>query len=85
MKDYETQDRRPVAASDERAYVWRCAGCGRFLARIDRLDGVLEVYHKCGAMNRLAGVIDCVQHGARLSLTGALATASSEEAERDVS
>jgi hypothetical protein len=32
--------------------------CRRFLARVDRLDGILEVYHKCGAMNRLAGLID---------------------------
>jgi phage FluMu protein Com len=55
---YETQDRKPVDRADGRAYVWRCARCGRFLARIDRLDGVLEVYHKCGAMNRLAGTID---------------------------
>ena len=56
-KAYETQDRKPVVTSDGRAYVWRCARCGRFLARIDRLDGVLEVYHKCGTINRLAGVV----------------------------
>ena len=52
---YETQDRKPVVRADGTAYVWRCARCGRFLARIDRLDGELEVYHKCGAMNRLVG------------------------------
>jgi hypothetical protein len=55
---YDTQDRKPVVRSGGRAYVWRCGRCGRFLARIERLDGELEVYHKCGAMNRLAGVID---------------------------
>ena len=54
---YETQDRRPVDAATETAYVWRCARCNRFLARIERLDGVLEVYHKCGEMNRLAGTV----------------------------
>ena len=53
----ETQDRKPVARTDGWAYVLRCARCGRFLARIDRLDGVLEVYHKCGTINRLAGVV----------------------------
>jgi phage FluMu protein Com len=56
-KRYETQDRRPLDAANETAYVWRCARCGRFLARIERLDGVLEVYHKCGEMNRLVGVV----------------------------
>jgi hypothetical protein len=44
---YDTQDRKPVVRSGGSAYVWRCARCGRFLARIDRLDGVLEVYRKC--------------------------------------
>jgi hypothetical protein len=55
---YETQDRKPLDATYETAHVWRCARCGRFLARIDRLDGELEEYHKCGEMNRLAGVLD---------------------------
>ena len=57
-QSYDTQDRKPVVGPDGRAYVWRCARCGRFLARIDRLDGELEVYHKCGAMNRPAGTMD---------------------------
>ena len=56
MQAYETQDRKAARAPGPE-YVWRCAKCGRFLARIERLDGVLEVYHKCGAMNRLAGVL----------------------------
>ena len=51
---YDTQDRKPLVGGEGRAYFWRCARCGRFLTRIDRLDGELEVYHKCGAMNRLA-------------------------------
>ena len=55
--EYETQDRRPDVAPKPDAYVWRCARCGRFLARIERLDGVLEVYHKCGEMNRFAGTL----------------------------
>ena len=58
MQAYETQDRKPVDGTNARAYVWRCARCGRFLARIERLDGALEVYDKCGEMNRLAGVIE---------------------------
>lgn len=56
--EYETQERRLVVAANGRAYIWRCARCGRFLAKIDRLDGALEVYHKCGAVNRLAGRLD---------------------------
>ena len=51
------QVRETVDAANRTAYVWRCARCGRFLARIDRLDGTLEVYHKCGATSRLVGVI----------------------------
>ena len=55
---YDTQDRKPLVGGEGRADVWPCARCGRFLARIERQDGELEMYHKCGAMNRLAGVVD---------------------------
>lgn len=46
---YQTQDVR------RRRYVWRCYRCRRIIAFIDRMDGVIEVKHKCGAVNTLAG------------------------------
>lgn len=55
--DYETQ--AFVARRDDthHGFVWRCARCGRYIGVIEALDGSLEIVHKCGARNRLAGVL----------------------------
>ena len=56
---------RPAARKGDEAtgYVWRCHKCGHYIGTIERLDGALVVLHKCGATNRLAGVltqaVDC--------------------------
>jgi len=56
--EYETQ--AFVARRDDthRGFVWRCARCGRYIGVIEALDGSLEIMHKCGARNRLVGVVD---------------------------
>lgn len=63
MKSYETQDIQPAAAAPARGrtgFIWRCHRCGRYLGTIQRVDGTIEIYHKCGALNRLSGTLcDC--------------------------
>jgi hypothetical protein len=55
--EYETQ--AFVARRDDthRGFVWRSARCGRFIGVIEALDGSLKIMHKCGARNRLVGVV----------------------------
>jgi len=55
MGEYDTQ--AFVARRDDtrRGFVWRCARCGRYIGVIEALDGSLEIMHKCGARNRVAG------------------------------
>jgi hypothetical protein len=55
---YETQDVRAVARRARGAgFVWRCHQCGRYLGTIERVDGVLEIRHHCGAVNLLRGTL----------------------------
>lgn len=43
---------RPMAAPSS-VETWRCAGCGRIVAKHVALRGRIEVKCKCGAMNVL--------------------------------
>ena len=56
---YETQDIRAATTmgGDDEMFVWTCHKCGRLIGRIRRVDGELVIRHKCGAVNRLDGVL----------------------------
>jgi len=56
--EYETQALAARRDDTRRGFVWRCARCGRFIGVIEALDGSLEILHKCGERNRLAGSLN---------------------------
>ena len=57
-EQHEAQAFAPSRYDARRGFVWRCSRCGRYIGVIEVLDGSLEIMHKCGARNRLVGVVD---------------------------